>query len=43
MLSERALRDLGTLVIIDHLMVGERFDDAARHLSMVDREQARAR
>lgn len=42
MLSERALRDLGTLVVIDHLMVGERFDEAARHLSVVDREQARA-
>jgi hypothetical protein len=42
MLSERALRDLGTLVTIDHLLVGERFDDAARHLSMVDREQARS-
>ncbi|MFZ1103289.1 MAG: hypothetical protein WAN86_10685 [Hyphomicrobiaceae bacterium] len=42
MLSERALSDLKTLVVMDHLMIGERFDDAARHLSMVDREQARA-
>jgi hypothetical protein len=42
MLSDRAQRDLGTLVIIDHLLVGERFDDAARHLSLVDRGQARS-
>jgi hypothetical protein len=42
MLSARALADLKTLVIIDHLLAGERFDDAARHLSMVDRQQARA-
>ncbi|MGH7086474.1 MAG: hypothetical protein ACREFN_15945, partial [Acetobacteraceae bacterium] len=41
-LSERALGDLGTLVRIDSLLLGERLADAARHLSASDREQARA-
>ena len=42
--SDRALQDLGTLVRIDFLLAGagDRFDDAARHLSAIEREQARA-
>jgi hypothetical protein len=42
--SDRALRDLGTLVRIDFLLAGagDRFDDAGRHLSAIEREQARA-
>jgi len=40
--SERALRELGTLVRIDFLLVRNRLEDAARHLSPSDREQARA-
>jgi hypothetical protein len=41
--SERALKDLGTLVRIDYLLAGpDRLDEAARHLSVTDREQARA-
>ena len=34
-------RDLGKLVIIDSVLVGERFDDYADHLSAVDRQAAR--
>ncbi|MGO9328499.1 MAG: phage resistance protein [Steroidobacteraceae bacterium] len=43
-LSDRALRDLGTLVRIDHLLAGsgDRLLEAARMLSATDREQARA-
>jgi hypothetical protein len=43
-LSNRALQDLGILVRIDYLLAGagDRFDDAARHLSSIEREQARA-
>lgn len=43
-LSERALRDLGTLVRIDYLLAGagDRLNEASRHLSAGDREQARA-
>ena len=43
-LSDRALRDLGTLVRIDHLLAGsgDRLAEAARMLSATDREQARA-
>jgi hypothetical protein len=43
-LSDRALQDLGILVRIDYLLAGagDRFDDAARHLSAIEREQARA-
>jgi hypothetical protein len=42
--SDRTLRDLGTLVRIDYLLAGtgDRFDEAARHLSATEREQARA-
>ncbi|CAO3401287.1 phage resistance protein [Azospirillum palustre] len=41
-LSEKAMRDLGTLVRLNFLLTGERFADHARHLSAVDRDQARA-
>lgn len=41
-LSDRALKDLGTLVRIDYLLAGDRLNEAARTLSASDREQARA-
>jgi hypothetical protein len=41
-LSEKALNDLGRLVILDHILTGERFNDYAGHLSSVDRGQAKA-
>lgn len=41
-LSDQALGDLGRLVVLDHLLVGERFEQFAAHLSFVDRVQARA-
>jgi hypothetical protein len=43
-LSDRAMKDLGTLVRIDFLLAGagDRLTEAARHLSASDREQARA-
>ncbi|TDH61146.1 phage resistance protein [Dankookia rubra] len=43
-LSDRAMRDLGTLVRIDFLLAGtgDRLAEAARMLSASDREQARA-
>ena len=43
-LSDRALKDLGTLVRIDFLLAGsgDRLAEAARHLSAGDREQAKA-
>lgn len=43
-LSDRAMKDLGTLVRIDYLLAGagDRLVEAARHLSAGDREQARA-
>jgi hypothetical protein len=43
-LSDRAMKDLGTLVRIDYLLAGagDRLIEAARHLSASDREQARA-
>lgn len=41
-LSDRAMRDLGTLVRIDELLKGDRLADASRMLSASDREQARA-
>jgi hypothetical protein len=41
--SDRALKDLGILVRIDYLLAGpDRLDEAARHLAVTDREQARA-
>lgn len=41
-LSPRAQQDLGRLVILDHILQGDRFDQYAGHLSQVDRTQARA-
>lgn len=41
-LSEKAQKELGTLVILDAILTGERFNDYATHLSQVDRVQARA-
>lgn len=41
-LSEKALNDLGRLVILDHVLTGERFRDYAGHLASVERAQARA-
>jgi hypothetical protein len=41
-LSERTLRDLGRLVVLDYLLTGERFNEYAGHLSLVDRGPARA-
>ena len=40
-LSERSMKDLGTLVRIEELLKSDRLADAARHLSLSDREQAR--
>ena len=39
--SPRALEDLKKLVILDHLLAGDRFEHAAGHLSQIDRAQAR--
>ena len=41
-LSDKALRDLGRLVVLDHILTGDRFNDYAGHLSIVDRGPARA-
>jgi len=41
-LSPKALRDLGRLVILDHILQGERFEQYAGHLSLIDRNQAQA-
>ena len=41
-LSNKALADLGRLVVLDHILQGERFDTYAAHLSFVDRVQAKA-
>lgn len=41
-LSNKALADLGRLVVLDYILQGERFDNYAAHLSFVDRVQARA-
>lgn len=41
-LSQKAESDLRRLVILDHLLQGDRFDNHAAHLSLVDRTQARA-
>ncbi|MEW6474684.1 MAG: phage resistance protein [Actinomycetota bacterium] len=40
-LTQRSLSDLGTLVVLDHVLTGERFETYASHLSAVDRNQAR--
>jgi hypothetical protein len=41
-LSNKALADLGRLVVLDYILQGERFDNYAGHLSFVDRLQAKA-
>jgi hypothetical protein len=41
-LSDKVLRDLGRLVVLDYILAGERFNDYAGHLSLVDRGPARA-
>lgn len=41
-LSNKALSDLGRLVVLDYILQGERFDNYAGHLSFVDRVQAKA-
>jgi hypothetical protein len=41
-LSREAQRDLGTLVILDHILTADRFEQYATHLSAVDRATARA-
>ncbi len=38
--NERGLSDLGRLVMLDHILAGERFDQFAAHLSSTDRAQA---
>ncbi len=40
--SRKIQKDLGDLVVLDHLLAGERFDGYAGHLSAVDRQTARA-
>lgn len=41
-LSNKALADLGRLVVLDYILQGERFDNYATQLSFVDRVQAKA-
>ncbi len=41
-LSPKALADLGRLVVLDHVLQGDRFESYAGHLSLVDRVQAKA-
>ncbi|HEX7316680.1 MAG TPA: hypothetical protein VF297_22450 [Pyrinomonadaceae bacterium] len=41
-LSRQARRELGTLVILDHILKGERFNNYVTHLSPVDRASARS-
>lgn len=40
--SNKALADLGRLVVLDHILSGDRFESYASHLSFVDRVQAKA-
>lgn len=40
--NQKTKQNLGTLVILDYLLTGERFVDHASHLSAVDRAAARA-
>lgn len=40
--STKAMADLKRLVILDHILSGERFDSYATHLSYVDKVQAKA-
>ncbi|CCG42770.1 hypothetical protein [Magnetospirillum molischianum] len=41
-LSQKAQDELGRLIIVEELLKGDRFNEAARHLSPTDREQARS-
>ncbi len=41
-LSNKALADLGRLVVLDYILQGERFETYAGHLSHADRVQAKA-
>jgi hypothetical protein len=41
-LSNKALAELGRLVVLDYILQGDRFDNYAGHLSFVDRVQAKA-
>jgi hypothetical protein len=41
-LSNKALADLGRLVVLDYILQGDRFETYAGHLSFVDRVQAKA-
>ncbi len=40
--SAKAQHDLGRLVVLDHILTGERFNDFAAHLALVDRGPAQA-
>jgi hypothetical protein len=40
-LSQEALRELGRLVVLEHILTGERFNQYAGHLSLPDRASAR--
>lgn len=40
-LSRQAQKDLGTLVVLDHILTGERFTSYVAHLSPVDRQAAK--
>jgi hypothetical protein len=41
-LTDEAQTDLGTLVVLDHILAGERFAGVASHLSQVDQAAARS-
>ncbi len=41
-LGQKALNDLGRYVVLDHILQGERFDQYAGHLSVMERAQAKA-
>ena len=41
-LGDRALRDLGTLLRIDYLLIGSRLEENSPNLSAIDRQQARS-
>lgn len=40
--SEEAKKDLGTLLILEHVLTGERFSGYANHLSLQDRQTAKS-
>jgi len=40
-LSRQAQKDLGTLVVLDHILTGERFTQYVTHLAPVDRQAAK--